>query len=122
MKPLFTIDGQQLPLRVLKLSREFSQLEGRNAMTTLDGQRHFDPVGTAVHYSMTVTGTQDALEQFWQLLCRPVQSHSCTFPYGDTTLTQQMYVDHGSQTLGPDIRWEAITVRFQGAQPMEVDV
>lgn len=120
---LFTLDGEEFLVDVVALQREFALAEGQTSCITLDGQHHRQVRGTYYNYTMTVRarpGQEAELERFWQKVSGPQERMACRFPYGQQTLTQQMYVKTGSQVLlgcHEGNRWDQITVRFLAALP-----
>lgn len=121
--PLFTLDGESYGVDVLSLQREFAVAEADGACLTMDGTHRRQPLGTYYHYTITVRcrqGNEAELERFWQTISRPAESIECCFPYGDSRLTQRMYVQSGSQALLDSVggnRWGTVTVRFLGTLP-----
>ena len=125
-RDLFMIDGVGYRVHVLKLTRKFTVLDTEKAGRTMDGQMYREPIGTFYNYSMTVAplGDSQDLERFWEVVSRPQQSHQCRFPYGQSTLTQKMYITGGEQDL---IRagnkgnfWGEISVNFIAMGPKVV--
>lgn len=120
----FLLDGQSYRVHVTALTRKFAVPDARKSGTTLNGRVYREPVGTMYHYDMTVspigedTGQMDAL---WEAVSQPVKSHVCTFPYGQHTLTQRMYVRSGAQDLKrmtpQGNHWGQITLEFEAAEP-----
>ena len=121
-EPLFTIDGQSFDVDVVSLQREFSLAEAHPAAMTLDGSFHRELTGSYCNYQLTVRTRRDPreLERFWEAVSAPKETITCTFPYGDGVLTQQMFVQSGTQALTGAVgtnRWDSITLRFVGAKP-----
>lgn len=121
---VFMMDGIAYNVHVTKLSREFSVLDSDNSGRTLDGQLYREPIGTYYNYTMTVApkdGDLAAMDAFWDAISQPVQSHVCTFPYNQQTLTQKMYVTGGGQDMlllqGQAAHWGEITVSFTATGP-----
>lgn len=123
LEPLFTIDGEAFGVEVTALSREMEIVTATDDCTTLDGVCHRDILGTYCHYTMTVCCRKDPeeLERFWQTIIQPVESLSCSFPYGQQMLTQKMHIRSAIQKLTDATRgnrWDSITVRFLGTEPL----
>lgn len=120
---IFSLDGEEFDLDVLKLQREFSVGEQRDICVTLDGSYHREIAGTYYHYTMTVrarNGNYSELDRFWEKVSQPVERIVCRFPYGQGYLTQEMYVAEGKQeliTCRDSNRWDGITIRFVAAKP-----
>ncbi len=123
-KNVFLIDGIAYNVHVTDLVRKFSVLDTDKSGRTLNGEMYRDPIGTFYNYTMTVepkNGDTNALDAFWEAISQPVASHLCTFPYGQTILTQRMYITSGEQ---PIIRmvsdknyWGALNVNFIAMSP-----
>ena len=119
MIEVFTVDGVAYNVHVTELVRKFSVLDSDTSGRTMDGEMYRDPIGTFYNYTMTVqgrSGDNNALDAFWEAISQPVASHVCTFPYGQKTLTQRMYVTSGEQglkLLGENSAdWGELTVNF----------
>ena len=123
-KEVFRMDGNLYNVRVLSLKRNFSIEEKGKTGRTQDGQMFRDLFGTYYHYTMKIAeqnGDRAALDAFWEAISQPKISHICSFPYGQHTLTQRMYVTGGEQELkrmGKDGNvWGEMTVHFLGVEP-----
>ena len=121
---VFQMDGNAYNVRVLSLKRNFAVEEKGKTGRTQDGQMFRDIYGTYFHYTLKIAeqdGDRTGLEKFWEAICQPKISHICSFPYGQTMLTQRMYVTGGEQELkrmGKDgNNWGEITVRFLAVEP-----
>lgn len=120
----FLLDGVAYNVHVTQLSRSFSILEGDNSGRTQDGGLFRDVVGTYYNYSMTVEprdGDNAAMDAFWEAISQPEVSHVCVFPYGQSTLTQRMYVTGGEQNLRrltPKANhWGELSIAFTALSP-----
>lgn len=123
MQP-FLLDGAAYDLRVTGLSRKFSLPDSELAGRTLDGRMYRDVPGAFCHYTLTLEpspGDPRGLDALWEALARTAGPHSCTFPYGQGTLTQQMFVTGGQQQLvhldGNTVTWGPLTVEFLAMAP-----
>lgn len=121
---VFLLDGQSFRVHVTKLTRKFALLDARKMGRTMDGGAYREVVGTLYHYEMTLApiGEDTAeMDRLWEILSQPAKSHMCTFPYGQSTLTQRMYVQAGAQDLrhmSPGAnRWGEITLEFTAMAP-----
>lgn len=121
---IFTLDGKSYNVHVTALTRKFSVLDTQQSGRTMDGRMYRDVIGTYYNYTMTVEavpGDSAALDALWQAVSQPAASHVCTFPYGQTKLTQRMYVTAGEQPLermhsGGSL-WGALTLEFIAMEP-----
>lgn len=121
---LFTIDGVGYNVRVTQLTRKFSVMDTEKSGRTMDGEMYRDPIGTFFNYTMTIApngSDANAMDAFWEAICKPVASHVCVFPYGQQTLTQRMYVTSGEQDLklisSGASHWGEITINFIAMGP-----
>lgn len=122
---VFLLDGASYNISVMSLSRKFSVMDTEKSGRTQNGQMYRDIVGTFYNYTMTVqerNGDADALEAFWNAISDPKKkSHLCVFPYGQKTLTQEMYVTSGDQALElmdkNKNHWGEISVNFIAMSP-----
>lgn len=126
IKP-FVIDGIEYNVHVVKLTRKFSVLDSSKTGRTQDGSMYRDVIGTFYNYSMTVAekdGDTAALDEFWEAISTPDESHECVFPYGQDTLSQTMYITSGEQDirllLSDRTHWGEITINFIAMNPKVV--
>lgn len=120
----FKMDGEAYNVDVIELTRKFSVLDSEKSGRTQDGKMYRDPIGTYYNYTMTVMrrgNDVDALDDFWEAISAPKESHKCTFPYGQDMLTQEMYVTSGEQKLRRMTKerneWDEISVSFVAMEP-----
>jgi hypothetical protein len=103
MAIVFTLDEQQYPsLKVTKLTRKFQVLDGPNAGRSMKGKVIRDIIGVYYNYEMTICndGTDPvSYAQFYNVISSKKDSHICTFPYNSNTITQEMYITSGQDTL-----------------------
>ena len=122
---VFLMDGIAYNVNVMGLTRKFSVMDTDKSGRTQDGQMYRDVIGTFYNYTMTIQekpGDPDSLAAFWEAISDPTKaSHVCVFPYGQTTLTQKMYVTSGEQSLKlmkkDRNHWGEITVNFIAMGP-----
>lgn len=121
---VFRINGVSFQVDVVQLKREFSVPQTNNSGKTMDGTIYREPVGTYYNYTMTVRprpGKQADMDAFWEQISQPAVSHTCTFPYNQQTLSQEMYVTGGEQALErmgeKDVTWGEVTLRFMAMRP-----
>lgn len=101
-KTAFLLDGVAYNVRVSKLTRKFSVLDSDKTGRTQSGTMYRDIIGTFYNYAMTVEQRGDdaeSMDSFWEAISQPQKSHVCVFPYGQNTLTQQMYITSGEQDV-----------------------
>ncbi len=121
---VFTMDGIAYPVDVTNLVCKFSVLDTEQTGRTQDGRLYREPIGTFYNYSMTVAPKSNHradFDAFWEAISKPVASHVCTFPYGQQTLSQRMYVTSGEKALRllkPEFAdWGEVTVNFIATEP-----
>lgn len=126
VKP-FVMDGVEYNVNVMELTRKFSVLDSAKAGRTQNGNMYRDPIGTFFNYSIVIErrgSDQNSLDALWDALAQPVDSHVCTFPYNQTTLSQRMYVTTGEQKISRIHRdsttWESMTISFVAMEPKVV--
>ena len=98
----FLLDGVSYNVRVTKLTRKFSVLDSDKTGRTQSGTMYRDVIGTFYNYAMTIEQKDDdadSMDALWDAISQPAASHVCVFPYGQSTLTQQMYITGGEQDI-----------------------
>lgn len=120
----FLLDGRAYNVDVTSLTRKFAVLDSDKSSRTQDGGMYRDVIGTYYNYSMTVqakAGDMAALDALWEVLSQPAVSHVCTFPYGQKTVTQRMYVTAGAQAVkrltAEKTYWDGIELSFVAIDP-----
>ena len=120
----FLLDGVAYNVRVTKLTRKFSVLDSDKTGRTQSGTMYRDIIGTFYNYAMTVEqrgNDVESMDLFWDAISQPSISHVCVFPYGQDTLTQQMYITSGEQNIrdvGPkQTTWGEIQLSFIAMTP-----
>ena len=123
----FLLDGVAYNVIVSKLTRKFSIQDTSKTGRVQSGDMYRDVIGTFYNYSMTVEqrgADAAALDAFWEAISQPADSHVCVFPYGQTTLTQRMYITSGEQDmvcLAPErTDWGVLNVSFIAMSPKVV--
>ena len=123
----FLLDGVAYNVHVSKLTRKFSVQDSNKTGRTQSGDMYRDVIGTFYNFSMTVEQRGDdvaAMDAFWEAISQPVDSHVCVFPYGQTTLTQRMYITSGEQDIScltsDRTDWGELNVSFIAMSPKVV--
>ena len=122
---VFLMDGKSYNVSVMSLTRKFSVMDTDKSGRTQNGRMYRDILGTFYNYTMEVQekdGDAASLEAFWTAISDPKKaSHICQFPYGQRTLTQEMYVTTGEQSLikmqEKQNSWGGLTVNFIAMGP-----
>lgn len=120
----FVMDGVEYNVHVTKLTRKFSVLDTDQTTRTQGGRMYRDIIGTFYNYSMTVSSDiaePEAMDAFWDAVSQPVESHVCTFPYNQGTLSQEMYITSGEQPVDEitdtATYWGPITLNYIAMAP-----
>lgn len=122
---VFLMDGVSYNVSVTSLVRKFSVMDTDKSGRTQNGRMYRDIIGTFYNYTMTIREHDSdaaALEEFWSAISDPTKtSHVCQFPYGQKTLTQEMYVTSGEQALErmekEKNHWGELSVNFIAMGP-----
>lgn len=122
---LFTIDGHAFDVAVVSLKQNFEVLDGPNAGRTMDARMHRDVLGVFYNYTIEVDLSQlnrDAADALFDIVSSPADSHVCTFPHNQTTITQDMYIAKGSRELLRQYRdcnyWGALSWNYIAMAPL----
>ncbi len=126
LKP-FIMDGIEYDVHVTKLTEKFVVMDTDKTGRTQDGDMYRDIIGTVYNYSMEIERSGSNIEDFDRLMdamSRPTESHVCTFPHNQTTLTQRMYVTSGDRSvdliIDRNTLWGKTTVNFIAMRPKVV--
>ena len=120
-----TLDGVTYStLHVMKLTRNFSVLDGPNAGRMMDGSMTRDIIGTFYNYSVEIdpdAASRSDYDSFFEAISAPVDSHTLVVPYAQSTLTFQAYVTNGQDELTVmelmANRWENLSFNFIAMAP-----
>lgn len=117
-----TMDGTTYRVRIVynTLVRSFELREGQNAGEMLSDRYERDLRGTKYSYQMAVEPDPRYPEDYdalYEAITAPVESHSVTVPYGQTTLTYDAMIDSGSDTMGDYLggvrAWHGLVINFR---------
>lgn len=120
---VFTIDGTSFDVSVTKLQRNGEVLETEQTARSKSGVISREIIGTIYSYTMNIEQKSESIEEYdrlYYLLTSPVNSHSITVPYGQSTLTMQAYITKANDKLtylGKYRRWEGLSVDFIAMAP-----
>ena len=120
-----TLDGVTYStLRVMKLTRSFSVLDGENAGRVLTGAMQRDIIGPFYNYQAEIKADPQAREDydaFFWAISAPADSHTLVVPFAQTTLTFEAYVSQGQDELAfmemNQNRWENLSFSFIAMAP-----
>ncbi len=111
-------------IHVRSIKRNFAVLDGPNATRLSSGGMQRDVIGTFYNYSVEIDAdgaSRSEYDTFYQTISAPVDSHTITVPYAQTTLTFQAYVANGSddlQAMEPSAnRWGNLSFNFIAMAP-----
>ena len=120
------MDGRTYRVRVAFGSRKrsFSLISGKNAGESLNHRRIRDLLGSGYSYQLQVEPNPSYpadYDDFYHAISAPVDYHTVTMPYGQTTITFQAAVTGGEDMdrgmLGGARRWSGLTVNFVYMEP-----
>lgn len=123
---MIVMDGVTYNVRIRyeTLTRSFHLDEGENAGIMLSGLYKRDLLGTYYDYVMEVEpepGARGDYDAFYEAITAPVDSHSVTLPYGQSTITFDAMVSEGNDVyrgqVGPARRWSGLQVQFSAIRP-----
>ncbi|MBQ8298667.1 MAG: hypothetical protein IJX99_02185 [Clostridia bacterium] len=120
---MIIIDGQTFDVGITKITRKASQ-SAESLGTTLDGKKHYDVKGTYYDYDVTFnTRAMNvvAYDRLYELITEPVEHHTVTIPYGQSTITFLARTKVGNDTLKFNYtnakKWGGFTVTFESLEP-----
>lgn len=117
-----TMDGKTYRVRIVHdtLARSFELRSGSNAGYMVSGRHERDLLGTGYTYTLEVEpdpAYPEDYDEFFYALSAPVDCHSVTLPFGQSTLTFDAEILSGSDTLWGRIagknRWHGLSVTYQ---------
>lgn len=120
---IFTIDGVELRVNVMKLERGFSVTDTENSGRLQNYKMHRDIAGTFYNYTMEIepdVSYRADYDTFYDIISAPVESHHMIFPYAQETLMFDAYVTQGKDTMrrikGKNL-WEGLSLNFVAMEP-----
>ncbi|MDB2011346.1 hypothetical protein [[Clostridium] symbiosum] len=120
---IFSIDGVELRVNVIKLERGFSVTDTENSGRTQDFSMHRDVAGTFYNYTLEVEPEPEHradYDTFYNIISAPVESHRMVFPHNQETLEFKAYVTQGKDSLkrisGKNL-WSGLSVYFVAMEP-----
>lgn len=125
-KSIISIDGRSFSLSVPEkgLKRSFEIVDTDKAGRLINGDMQRDIIGTYYNYSIefrTDNITRTEYDEFYEVISEPVDYHTITVPYGQTTLTFKAYITNGEDILNKidsnGNRWSGISVNFIAMSP-----
>lgn len=111
-------------LHVVGLTRNFAVLDTELSGRNTAGAMSRDIVGTYYNYTMEIEadpGARADYDSFYWVISAPVESHTLTVPFGQTTLTFRAYITQGQDNLAlmepAANRWTNLQVSFIAMAP-----
>ena len=120
------LDGKQYRVRVKikTLRRAFRIEESERSGVVKSGAYFRDIIGTYYDYSMEVEpdpARPEDYDRFYEAISAPVESHTLTVPYGQSTMTYEAMVSAGEDVqkdrIGGVTRWTGLKVSFSARAP-----
>lgn len=120
---IISIDNNTFEVGVIKVTRKASMLQ-ESLGTTLDGTKHYNVYGTYYDYDVQFATKHMNVSDYdtlYDLVTSPVESHSVTLPYGQSTITFNAHVKMGNDALVHNFtalkKWGGFTVTFEALEP-----
>ena len=122
---MITVDNVAYDVLITSnIERAFSLKQGGQGGTAQTGREIPDIIGTDYVYTITVEPNKSnftAYDSFYEAISSPVDYHSVTLPYGQTTITFDAMILSGQDTLkrkaGTSNRWGALSLQFVPITP-----
>lgn len=120
---IFSIDGVELRVNIIKLERGFSVTDTKNSGRLLDYSMHREVAGTFYNYTMEVEPYPEYREDydtFYEIISAPTPSHQMIFPYAQRTMSFQAYITQGKDTMkrvNNKNLWNGLSVYFVAMEP-----
>ena len=122
---LVTIDDNNFDVGIVKITRKATQLR-ESIGTTLDFRKHYDVKGTYYDYEVqfNLKGMNVAdYDALYELLTSPVEYHTVTLPYNQSTITFIANVKSVDDSLVRKFnqlkRWSGFRVTFEALEPQK---
>lgn len=121
-----TMDGTYYHVRVVynTLFRTFELVEGPAAGSMLNAGRTRDLLGTGITYEMGIEPDPDYLDDydaFWTAVSTPVNTHTITMPYNNSTITYDAEIAGGRDVydgiLSGRRRWKGLSIQYRWSVP-----
>lgn len=122
---LITIDSNTFDVGIVKITRKASQSK-ESLGITLDGRKHYDVKGTYydydVQFNLRAMNVND-YDALYELLTEPVEYHTVTLPYGQSTITfianTKVADDSLVRNFNKMKRWSGFKVTFEALEPQK---
>ncbi len=123
---VFSLDGKYYDVRILKLERAASVLDGENAGRVLSGSMDRDIIGTYYNYNLEIDGSNldpDEYDDLFEKITAPVESHTMRFPYGKRgDIEFEAYISSATDELvrkdeNGNYIWSGMSLSFVAMEP-----
>ncbi|MEG2420344.1 MAG: hypothetical protein RSB55_02260, partial [Oscillospiraceae bacterium] len=122
---LFLIDGRKFDVGIESLERSAEIREGSASGVALSGRRIRDIKGVYYDYSLTIStdGLSPAeYDALYETITAPVESHTVSVPYGQSTLVYEAYITGAFDTLESSAEngenlWGGLAFTFTAMEP-----
>lgn len=122
---MIIIDEETFDVGIVKITRKVTQ-SAESLGTTLDGKKHYDVKGTYYDYDVTFNTRALNVEEYdrlYEIITDPVEAHTVTLPYGQSTITFLARTKAGNDTLIFNYsnmkKWGGFTVTFESLEPQK---
>lgn len=123
---LVLIDGENFEVGIVNIIRK-ARISKNDLGTTLDGKQHYQALGTYYDYEVTFNSKKMNVAEYdrlYDVLTAPVNKHSVTMPFGQTTLTFDASLSIGSDSLVTSFnnfkKWGSLKVTIESLEPQRV--
>lgn len=122
----FKLNGKFYNVGITEMKRSASILDGENAGRVRSGAMTRDIIGTYYNYTVLIDTnelSESDYDELYQEITAPVDSHSVTFPYGQSVLSFKAYVSNAEDSLvqTKDVngknKWSGLTITFTAMSP-----
>lgn len=122
---VFSIDNKTFPtIKVTSLKRSFQIVDGENAGRSNRGTMIRDVIGTYYNYTielLCLNKSQKEYTELYEILSKPVDSHTIKVPYNQETIEFKAYITSGDDELKHMSEngniWHGLTVNFIAMKP-----
>lgn len=126
MQNLVSIDGKYYNISIPEkgIKRSFSVTDTDNSGRNISGEMLRDIIGTYYNYTIQFETKQLSSAEYddlYETLSAPVDYHTITVPYGQTTMTYKAYVTNGNDNLNHrnslGNKWSGLSIDFIAMSP-----
>ncbi len=126
MQNLVSIDGKYYNISIPGngIRRSFAVTDTDNSGRNISGEMLRDIIGTYYNYTIQFNTKQlnpAEYDDLYETLSAPVDYHTITVPYGQTTLTYKAYVTGGNDSLSHrnslGNKWTGLSIDFIAMSP-----